>query len=119
MKRGVDRLFPRSAFGRIVLGLASFFCAPFFCLTAIKFIVVRKWPDDWLGWLYYLLVEELLLALATYFTCGLIWAVAMPRWLEKLKEASAKRLGFAIRLYLWGFCVLAGVVVIVVLTRRT
>jgi hypothetical protein len=44
-------------------------------------------------------VEELLISLTLFFGIGLIWALAMPRFIERLQEAVAKRLAIALFLF--------------------
>jgi hypothetical protein len=103
-----DRLFPRDFYGRIALALGSLTLGPVCWFLAIVLLLGGK-PDGILGWLVLAVVEELFLALALFFTCGLIWSLATPQWLEPLLAGVAGRLGIALGLFAIPLCILAAV----------
>ena len=116
MKPEIERLFPRDLYGRIALALASLFFGPFCWLVAFGVLFGSRrggLPNDVPGWLFLAVVEELFLSLALFFACGLVWALASPRWLERLLDAVAWKLVIALGLFLVPFCILAAWALIV------
>jgi hypothetical protein len=65
-------------------------------------------PGGVLHCLILVVVEEFFLSLALFFTCGLIWSLAMPAWLERLLEKVAKRLAIALAIFAVSLSILAG-----------
>jgi hypothetical protein len=82
----LDPLFPRDLYGRMALALASAFFGPICGVMAFASLFGAR-PRPWQGvleWLFLAIAEELFLALFLFFACGLIWALATPRWMERL-----------------------------------
>jgi hypothetical protein len=64
-------------------------------------------PADALEMLFLAFAEELFVALALFFACGLVWALAAPRWLEGLLEGVTRKLALALGLFMVPFTILA------------
>jgi hypothetical protein len=98
----MDRLFPRDLYGRLALGLASLVLFPVGAFGAGALMLGRA-PGNVQEWLIFAIAEELFVAWTVFFGCGLIWAVATPRWLENCLESVAKRLSMALALVMVPF----------------
>jgi hypothetical protein len=108
----MDQLFPRDTYGRIALALASLSFGPVCWVLAIALVFGSR-PGGVLEWLFLAVVEELFVALALFFACGLVWALATPRWLERLLGVVAKKLALALGLFALPLCMLGAWAVIV------
>src|SRR5689334_8277403 len=102
MNEQTSKLFPRDLYGRIALGIASLVLAP---VGAAMFVALltRPRPRGVTEWLVVAVASELSLALAIFFVCGLVWAVATPKWLEASLERVARRLTVALFLFMVPF----------------
>jgi hypothetical protein len=112
VERGIDQLFPRDLYGRVALALASLSFGPICWVMAIALLLGSR-PDGALEWLFLTVVEELFVALALFFAAGLVWSFAMPRWLEGLLQAIARKLAVAIGLFGVPLCILAACALVV------
>jgi hypothetical protein len=90
--------FPRDAFGRVVIALASAFFGILFWSLAVAVIYGAK-PDGALELMFFVAAEELFFVLALLCTCGLIWALATPRWMERALDAIVRKLLLALALF--------------------
>ena len=106
MERRLDQLFPRDPYGRIALALASLSFGPVCWVMALALLFGSR-PNDVLEWLFLAVVEELFVALALFFACGLVWALATPRWLETLLEVVAKKVAIALGFFALPLSILA------------
>lgn len=91
----LDGLFPRDLFGRLALGLVSLLLAPASGLILFSLVFgpgVK--PLAWHDRIALLLLEEFLLGLFLFFSVGLLWAIAAPRWLERWKRPTVLKLAF-------------------------
>jgi hypothetical protein len=88
-------LFPHDILGRLALLLSSILFVPIGGMGAYMFLVKAR-PQGWAEWLMIRAAGNLLLALALFFTCGFIWAMTTPRWLENLLQPVARRLVLAL-----------------------
>jgi hypothetical protein len=108
----VDQLFPRDTYGRIALALASLSFGPVFWVLAIALVFGSR-PGGVLDSLFLAVVEELFVALALFFACGLVSASATPRRLERLLGAVSQKLAIALALFTLPLCILGVWTVIV------
>jgi len=106
MNPNISPLFPRDLFGRLALGIASLFFVTLGTMGAYTFLV-RARPNGIVEKLTFILVGELFVAMALFFGCGLVWAVATPRWLESLLAPVAKRLMIALAVFVIPFGIVA------------
>jgi len=94
----IGKLFPRDWYGRIALALASLCLGP-----ASWFMVVACLPGAGpvgvMRRVILAIVEELFLALALFFTFGLVWALATPHWMESFLYGVSKKLNIALALF--------------------
>lgn len=90
MDSKIELLFPRDVYGRIALAIASLSFGPVCWLMAID-LLFGSLPDGPLEWLFLAAVEQVIVTLGLYFACGLVWALAKPRWLERLLERVTKK----------------------------
>jgi hypothetical protein len=102
----MDQLFPRDLYGRIALALASLFFGPICGIMAFALLFGAR-PQGVLVGLFLAVIEELFVALSLFFACGLVWALATPRWLEKLLKPVCTKLVFALGLVIVPLCILA------------
>ena len=93
----IENLFPRDGYGRIALGLSSITLGPFsvglFWLAAYGEFFGGH--HGWLARLTLFALGEMGFALTLFFTCGLIWAIATPRWLERARHVAIIKLWIA------------------------
>jgi len=94
-----DRVFPRDICGRLALGIASAFLAPIFGFVLFAIALNPDLRRTFEGWLWMAIIEEMVLALFLFFSCGLIWALAMPRWLERCLDSAMRKLTIALMLF--------------------
>jgi hypothetical protein len=94
----VEKVFPRDVYGRIALALASVILGPVFGFLAVVCLFAEARPNV-LGRLFLLIFEELFIALSIFFACGLIWAMATPRWMECVLTAIVGKLAIALGLF--------------------
>lgn len=106
MDPNITPLFPRDLYGRLALGIASLLFVPLGSLGAYAFLI-RARPKGIIERLAFMATGEMLLAMALFFGCGFIWAVATPQWLERLLAPVANRLLIALALFWLPFCILA------------
>ena len=106
MDRNISSLFPRDLYGRLSLGIASLFFGPLGAVGAFTFLV-RARPKGITERLAFIVVGELFVAMALFFGCGLLWALATPQWLERLLAPVAKRLAIALALFSIPFGIMA------------
>jgi len=99
MESRLDRLFPRDLYGRLALGIASLFFVPVATFLAFAMLFWAR-PQGVLGWLIVGTAAELFMALALFFTCGLIWAMATPRWLERFLDSVTEKLAISLLLFI-------------------
>jgi hypothetical protein len=97
VERKLDQLFPRDLYGHIALALASLCFGPVCWAMAIALLFGSR-PGGVPDRLFLTVVEELVVALSLFFACGLVWALATPRRLERLFGAVAKNLAVALGL---------------------
>ncbi len=102
----LDRVFPRDVCGRLALGIASAFFVPLSCFILIAIALNTELHRTVETWIWATLVSELALALLIFFGCGLIWALATPRWLEKFLHGATKKIAVALFLFIMPFSVL-------------
>jgi hypothetical protein len=102
----LERLFPSDPYGRIALGLASLTFGPVCWVMALA-LLLGHWPGDVGAWLLLAFAEQLFAALSLFFACGLIWALATPRWLEGLLLVVAQKVAVALGLFALPLCALA------------
>ena len=91
--------FPEDATGRVALGIAAAFFLPVCAMYLFSSWFLAPRPRDWLGWVFAFLCQELFIALFQFFACGLLWAIATPRFLRPLLSRSADRLSLALFLF--------------------
>jgi hypothetical protein len=113
MDERLEPLFPRDIYGRMALTLASLTFGPIFWLLAVVVVFgARPGPQvvGWPEWCFLAVVGELSVALALFFACGLVWAIATPRWLEQVLDVVVTKLMMALGLFVLpflGLCVWA------------
>jgi len=105
--RNLYRLFPRDLYGRIALALASLFFGPISAVSLYALVFLNRPPQKLLDSLFWIICQELFLALSLFFACGLIWALATPRWLERSLHAVTQKLALALLLFMIPFGLLA------------
>jgi hypothetical protein len=103
----LDPLFPRDLYGRIALALASAFFGPICGIIAFAPMFGARPRQGVLEGMFLAIVEELFLALFLFFACGLVWALATPRRMERVLEAVTRKLMLALGLFLVPFGILA------------
>lgn len=103
----VDRVFPRDICGRIALGVASAFFVPVSGWVLIAIALNTELHRTVETWIWATLVSELAISLLLFFGCGLIWALATPRWLEKFLHGATRKLALALFLFWTPFAVLS------------
>jgi hypothetical protein len=108
----MDELFARDPYGRIALALASLTFGPVSWVLTIALVFGSR-PGGVLECLFLAFVEELLVSLSLFFACGLIWALATPRWLETLLGVVGKKVAIALGLFALPLCILGVWAVIV------
>lgn len=114
MDSGTEKLFPRDRLGRVALALVSVVLGPVCGAMAIALVFGERPIPSALGWLLWAILEEIALALALYFACALIWAIATPRWLERRLPGVARTVAIVmalaaaalLSLMIWAFFVL-------------
>jgi hypothetical protein len=92
-------ILPRDRLGRLATFLASAFFAP---LSGVVFygMVFRLPPAKApLEFIAKILVEEAALFGFIFFSLALVWALAMPRWLERWVQWSVGRFMLAVALF--------------------
>lgn len=99
----LDGLFPRDLYGRIALGLASLTLGPAFAVAAVAIAVGRPPGAGFWWWALWAVLGEVFLALTLFFACGLVWALATPRWLERRRRGVVLKLAMALLLGLIPF----------------
>ncbi len=93
-------LFPRDLYGRIASGLAGLCVGPMFAAVFYALVFRPQPSQDWQGRLLGMIGKEASLAFTLFFVCQLIWAVAAPRWLERMETFVLRKLGLAMLLFL-------------------
>ena len=83
----------------------SLFWGPIATIGAVTAVLEGR-PKNVADWLILTAFEELCVAIALYCGCGIIWAVATPRRMEKLAEPVGKRLVIALAVVLVPFAAL-------------
>jgi hypothetical protein len=106
MKSDTSSLFPRDFYGRLALATSALFFVPIGSLGDYMFLVKAK-PKGLGERLMIDAAGNLLLALALFFICGLVWAVTTPRWIEDLLGTFTRRLLFALMTFVVPFSVSA------------
>lgn len=89
---------PRSAFERVGFGFVSLFMLIFFGFGTLVLLLTPMPPLGVLFTLVLIATQELFLAATVIAALGIVWAVAMPLWLEKLYCSALKHLSKAILL---------------------
>lgn len=84
-------VLPQSVLGRIALGLLSAIFIPLSVLL-LHGLAVAPAAANWGMELVHILMWELFAGLLAGSICGLIWAVAMPRWIQRLADQLSRRL---------------------------
>jgi len=107
VRRNLDRLFPRDLYGRIALALASLTLGPLFGFFSVAMLfrpkIQRPALEEW----FIVSLEAFCLALAVFFACGFVWAVATPRRLERILEHVVAHLGITMCLFWIPFAIAA------------
>ena len=85
-------LLPHSLAGRLALGLLSAIYIPPSGLFLFALTFGRPALRSWGDWLARVALWEFFAALLGVSVCGLIWAVAAPRWLPPLAYRCARHL---------------------------
>ena len=106
MDPDTSRLFPRDPHGRLALAIASLFFLPLGTIGAYTFLC-RAQPKGIMERLTSFALVDLSVSMVLFFGCGLIWALATPRWLERLLICIAKRLVIAMALFMLPFGMMA------------
>jgi hypothetical protein len=88
---------PHDTASRVLLGLVSAILIPLSVLL-ICALANAPAPANWRMQIVQVLTKQLFGALLFGSLCGLIWAVATPRWIPRLADRLSRRLTFALLL---------------------
>ena len=86
---------PRSIPERLVFGFLSLAMAIFCGMSAIAVFFVPHLGTSF-GWILVIVTEELLVATTFVGVLGVIWAIAMREWVERMFHSATKKLMVAI-----------------------
>jgi hypothetical protein len=76
-------------------------------IAGASVFLIRARAQGLFEWLVQKVAGQLFLAMALFFLCGLIWAVAVPRWLEAFLASVSQRLVLALGVFFVPFAILA------------
>src|SRR4051812_9091536 len=79
----LSKLLPRDCLGRIALIISGVFFAPLMLGAALMVLDSIPGKKVW-ETICLAAAADVLLGLALFFLCGLVWAIFTPRWIERV-----------------------------------